>query len=184
MITVAYSTREPNPKFKEYIIKSSGFKKINVIEKVNPGTKSLAKTYNEVLSESSTDIIVFCHDDISFDNGAWYPKIIKHFQNSDFGIIGLAGTTYMPDTGRWWEKRNKMVGIVNHEHNGKKWESKYSESFGNEIRETIVVDGLFFAVDRRKLKKNFDEDFPGFHFYDIPFCFSNFIEGEIGRAHV
>ena len=70
-----------------------------------------------------------------------------------------------------------MVGIVNHESDGKKWESKYSESFGNSIMETIVVDGLFIAVDKRKLKKNFNEEFKGFHFYDIPFCFENHIEG-------
>ena len=31
MITVGYSTRTPNPEFTEYLKKSSGFKKINVI---------------------------------------------------------------------------------------------------------------------------------------------------------
>ena len=34
MITVGYSTREHNPKFIEYLKKSSGFKKIEVIEKM------------------------------------------------------------------------------------------------------------------------------------------------------
>ena len=43
MLTVGYSTREHNPKFIEYLKKSSGFKKIEVIEKVNNGEKSLAK---------------------------------------------------------------------------------------------------------------------------------------------
>ena len=40
MITVGYSTRKSNPEFIEYIKKTSGFKKINVIEKVNMGKKS------------------------------------------------------------------------------------------------------------------------------------------------
>mgnify|MGYP000203088525 CR=1 FL=1 len=35
MITIGYSTREHNPKFIEYLKKSSGFKKIEVIEKIN-----------------------------------------------------------------------------------------------------------------------------------------------------
>jgi hypothetical protein len=83
----------------------------------------------------------------------------------------------MPSSGMWWEDRRKMVGIVNHESGGKKWESKYSESLGNSIIETVVVDGLFIAIDKRKIKKNFNEDFKGFHFYDIPFCFENHIEG-------
>jgi hypothetical protein len=177
MITVAYSTREHNPEFIEYLKKSSGFKKLEVIEKVNNGEKSLAQVYNEVLSESKTDIVLFCHDDIYFETNSWYNKLLKHFEKSDFGIIGMAGTTQMPSSGMWWENRKKMVGIVNHESDGKKWESKYSESFGNSIMETVVVDGLFIAVDKRKLKKNFNEEFKGFHFYDIPFCFENHIEG-------
>ena len=177
MITIAYSTKESKPEFTEYLKKSSGFKKLEVIEKVNNGEKSLAQVYNEVLSESKTDIVVFCHDDIYFDTNSWYNKLLKHFEKSDFGILGMAGTTQMPSSGMWWEDRRKMVGIVNHESDGKKWESKYSESLGNSIMETVVVDGLFVAVDKRKIKKNFNEDFKGFHFYDIPFCFENHIEG-------
>jgi glycosyltransferase involved in cell wall biosynthesis len=177
MLTVAYSTREHKPEFIEYLKKSSGFKKIEVIEKVNNGDKSLSQVYNEVLSESKTDIILFCHDDIYFDTNSWYSKLIKHFEKSDFGIIGMAGTTSMPESGMWWQDRKKMVGIVNHEHEGKKWESKYSDSLGNSILETVIIDGLFMAVDRRKLKKNFNEEFKGFHFYDIPFCFENHLEG-------
>ena len=177
MITVGYSTRESKPEFIEYLKKSSGFKKIEVIEKINNGDKSLAQVYNEVLSESKTDIVVFCHDDIYFDTNSWYNKLLKHFEKSDFGILGMAGTTQMPSSGMWWENRKKMVGIVNHESDGKKRESKYSESLGNSIMETVVVDGLFIAIDKRKIKKNFNEDFKGFHFYDIPFCFENHIEG-------
>jgi hypothetical protein len=177
MLTIAYSTREHKPEFIEYLKKSSGFKKIEVIEKVNDGSKSLAQVYNEILSEAKTDIIVFCHDDIYFDTTGWYHKLMKHFDKSDYGIIGMAGTTSMPSSGKWWEDRKKMIGIVNHESGGKKWESKYSESINNNIGQTIIVDGLFIAVDKRKIKKTFNEEFKGFHFYDIPFCFENHLEG-------
>ena len=40
-----------------------------------------------------------------------------------------------------------------------------------------MLDGLFFAIDKTKIKKTFDEDFHGFHFYDISFCFRNYLEG-------
>lgn len=176
MLTIGYSTREHNPKLIDYLIKSSGFKKNQVIEKVNNGEKSLAQVYNEILEESTTDIVVFCHDDITFDTNAWYPKLLSHFQNSDFGIIGVAGTTNMPESGQWWENRRKMLGIVNHQQGDKKWESKYSEPFGNNIKPVVVVDGLFIAVHKKRIKKNFNEDFKGFHFYDIPFCFENYLE--------
>jgi hypothetical protein len=40
-----------------------------------------------------------------------------------------------------------------------------------------VVDGLFIAVNKQRLKKGFNEDFKGFHFYDIPFCLENALLG-------
>jgi hypothetical protein len=177
MITVGYSTRESKPEFIEYLKKSSGFKKLEVIEKVNNGEKSLSQVYNEILSEAKTDIVVLCHDDIYFDTSSWYHKLLKHFEKSDFGIIGMAGTTEMPSSGMWWENRKKMVGIVNHESDGKKWVSKYSDDLNNRIKETVIVDGLFIAISKKRIKHNFVEDFKGFHFYDIPFCFQNHIDG-------
>jgi hypothetical protein len=178
MLTVGYSTRESKPEFIEYLKKSSGFKKINVIEKVNNGEKSLAQVYNEILAESTTDIVVFCHDDIYFDTPSWYHKLIKHFEKTDFGILGVAGTTDLSETGQWWvtNKRKNMVGIVNHESGGKKWESKYSDSVNNSVIPTVIIDGLFIAVSKKKLKSNFVEEFEGFHFYDLSFCLENFLK--------
>jgi glycosyltransferase involved in cell wall biosynthesis len=179
MITVGYSTREHNPQFIEYLKKSSGFKKIEVIEKINNGEKSLSEVYNEILTESTTDIVVLCHDDIYFDTSSWFHKIRTHFEKSDFGILGVAGTTNMSETGRWWEtnRRKDMIGIVNHESGGKKWTSKYSDDLGKSIRQTVIVDGLFIAVSKSRIKHNFDEEFKGFHFYDIAFCFKNHLDG-------
>lgn len=179
MITVGYSTREHNPQFIEYLKKSSGFKKIEVIEKINNGEKSLSEVYNEILAESTTDIVVLCHDDIYFDTSSWFHKIRTHFEKSDFGILGVAGTTNMSETGRWWEtnRRKDMIGIVNHESGGKKWTSKYSDDLGKSIRQTVIVDGLFIAVSKSRIKHNFDEEFKGFHFYDIAFCFKNHLDG-------
>jgi glycosyltransferase involved in cell wall biosynthesis len=176
MITVGYSTREHNPKFIEYLKKSSGFKKIDVIEKINNGEKSLSQVYNEILEESKTDIVILCHDDIYFDTSSWFHKIKTHFEKSDYGILGLAGTTNMPETGRWWDNRKTMIGIVNHESEGKKWTSKYSDDFGKSIKPTVVVDGVFIALCKTRIKHTFDEEFKGFHFYDIAFCYRNYLE--------
>ena len=89
MLTVGYSTREHKPEFIEYLKKSSGFKKINVIEKINNGDKSLSQVYNEILDESETDIVLLCHDDIYFDTNSWYSKLMKHFEKSDLEVLWL-----------------------------------------------------------------------------------------------
>jgi hypothetical protein len=176
MITVGYSTRKHNPEFIEYLKISSGVKNIEVIEKINTGNKSLSQTYNEILSESKNDIVVLCHDDIYFDSKKWGEKILKQFQKTNYGILGVAGTTLLPESGQWWEDPSKMVGIVNHENEGKKWESRYSEDIGIKIQKTVIVDGLFIGINKTRIKKTFDENVKGFHFYDVDFCFNNFLE--------
>lgn len=176
MITVGYSTRKPNIQFSEYLKNSSGLKEISIIEKVNDGSKSLSEVYNEIISESKTDIIVLCHDDLYFDSKKWGEKLVKHFEKKQYGILGVAGTTFLPKSGQWWEDNTKMVGIVNHESQGKKWESKYSRDLGTEIKDVVIVDGLFIAIKKSSIKKPFNPDVKGFHMYDVNFCFENYIE--------
>ena len=180
MITIAFSTKSDKPELIEHFKKSSGYEKgVHVIQKINNGEKSLSEVYNEILEESQTDIVIFTHDDIYFDTNAWYSKIVKNFEKNEYGIIGLAGTTNLSETGMWWEtnRRKNMIGIVNHESGGKKWETKFSQSLGNDIKEVARIDGVFIAVNKKRIKKNFVEDFKGFHFYDIPFCVENYLAG-------
>ena len=177
MISVVYCTREENPEHKEHIIKTSGnSKKIEVIEIINNG-ESLTKAYNRGLKMATNDIVVFCHDDIIFEKNGWATKLVNHFQNSDYGIIGIAGTTDLDETGRWWNDRSKMIGAVKHRQNGKTWENKYSGVFPKQILESVIVDGLFFAIHKDRIKEGFDETVEGFHFYEIDFCFRNHLKG-------
>ena len=178
MISVVFSTREDNPKHKEHILVTSGiYKDIEVIQYINNGEYSLTEIYNKALKETTNDIVVFCHDDIILETKNWGNKILNHFKrNPNYGIIGKAGTKYMPSSGRWWDYgMTEVVGQVYHQHEGKKWLSKYNESFGNKIEDTIIVDGLFFVVNKNNIVKDFDEDIKGFHFYEIDFCFNNFL---------
>ena len=178
MITIGYSTRSSSNEFQNYLKKSSGNPKTEVIEKINNGEKNLSQVYNEIISESSNDIIILCHDDIYFDTNNWSEKIIKMFnKNPEYGILGVAGTTHLPKSGMWWEDRSKMFGIVNHESDGKKWESKYSDSLQNSIKNVVVVDGVFIAIHKKRIKELFDESVEGFHMYDVNFCFKNFMSG-------
>ena len=179
MISVVCSSQYPLDNFKQHIIKTSGLhKKIEFLGYENTGQFSLTEIYNRGLKDAKNDIVVFVHHDVEFDNGNWGNKLIKHFnENPEFGILGLAGTTDMDASGRWWTDRSKMVGIVNHEKDGKKWESRYSKNWGDKLNEVVIVDGLFFAVHKSRIKETFDETVEGFHFYEINFVFSNYIKG-------
>jgi glycosyltransferase involved in cell wall biosynthesis len=177
MITVVYCTRKSNPEHQEHLIKTSGLHKhIEIIEIINNG-EDLTKSYNRGLKQAKNNIVVFCHDDITLETKNWGNKLIKLFEsNPEYGIIGVAGTKYLSQSGRWWENPKKMYGRVQHTHEGKTWLSSYSADLGQNLEEVVLVDGLFFSVDKSKIKKTFNEDVKGFHFYDVNFCFENYIE--------
>ena len=176
-ITIVYSTRKLNEEFKEHIKKTCGYKNIEILAFENPEGTSLTKIYNSALKKATNEIVVFTHDDVIFETKNWGSKLLKLFnKNNEYGILGIAGTTDLID-GRWWTLKESMNGVVSHQHEGKKWTNTYSAHQGNKIKEMVVLDGLFFAVDKRKIKHSFDESFEGFHFYEIPFFFDNHLAG-------
>jgi glycosyltransferase involved in cell wall biosynthesis len=178
MITVIYCTRESKPEHKEHLIKTSGLHKhIEVIEIINNG-ESLTKAYNRGLKQAKNDIVVFCHDDLTIETNQWGKKLIKMFEkNPEFGIIGVAGSKNMPESGQWWANPKKMYGRVAHTHEGKTWLSAYSDDLGQTLEEVVVCDGVWFALDKTRIKKEFNENVEGFHFYDVTFAFENYLEG-------
>lgn len=178
MVSIVYCTRQTNPEHKEHLIKSSGLHKhVEVIEIINNG-ESLTHAYNRGLKQAKYDIVVFCHDDITIETKQWGNKLIKLFdKNPEYGIIGVAGSKNMPVSGQWWENRSKMFGRVAHTHEGKTWLSAYSDDLGQNLEEVVVVDGVWFATHKNRIKKTFNEEVEGFHFYDVTFAFENFLEG-------
>ena len=178
MITIGYSTRNSKPEYINYLKKTCSLKNIQVIEKVNNGDKSLSEIYNEIINESENNIIVLCHDDIEFDTNKWGDKLLKNFsKNPEYGILGMAGSKYLDVSSQWWKIPQTMYGIVNHKHDGKKWDSTYSKSLGDNIEEVVLVDGLFISFDKTKITHKFDETIKGFHFYDLGFSIPNYLDG-------
>lgn len=177
MISVVFCTRKSDPQYIEHLKKKFSHPKIEVIEYVNNG-KSLTHFYNKGLKESKYDIVTFVHDDIIFESGNIANKIVKHFEkNTEYGIIGVAGTKYLSDTGRWWESIKDMYGKVWHQKDGKTWVSEYSKDMNSDLEEVVVVDGVFFSVHKKRIRKNFSKDVKGFHFYEIDFCLNNYLSG-------
>ena len=181
MITIIYSTHkdsEYNNKFRQHLLESVGLKDVQILEYQNNNQYSLSQVYNSGITKSIYDIVVCCHNDIKLEKG-WGKKLLKDFQdNPEYGIIGKAGSCYFPESGVYWERMQQtMVGQVYHHPDGqKKWLNTYSPKLPFLIP-VVTVDGLFISFDKRKIKHKFDETIGKFHFYDHPFCLSNYLEG-------
>lgn len=178
MISVICSTRKIDSNFEKMIRKTSGLKndEIEVLMFENNNEFSLTEIYNKGLDKSKYNIVVFCHDDIQITSKDWGKKLLNHYKKSDYSILGVAGTRNMDKSGIWWYKRESMYGIVSHTDGIKTWTNEYSRNFGSDIKEVVVIDGVFMSCDKNRIKKRFNEEYNGFHFYDISFCIDNFKE--------
>ena len=177
MISIVFSSKNPEEGYMNHLINSCGVKEVDLIPVKNEGLFSLVDVYNNGLKKAKYDTVVFVHDDVAFNTKSWGYKILKHFEkNPEYGIIGLAGTERLHD-GMWWRAPQNMFGKVYHQKDGKRWESKYSPTFGNSLVEVVAVDGVFMTVRKDRIKKPFNNNFQGFHFYDIPICVDNYLEG-------
>jgi hypothetical protein len=177
-ISVVISTKKIDDNYLKHVERMFSHPKTEVNIYENDGVSSLTEIYNIGLKESKNEIVVFMHDDLILETPNMTPKIVKLFEkHPEYGIIGIAGTDKLT-SGRWWDNRDNMFGVVGHIHEGKRHVNHYSKGVFNDLlKDVVIVDGLFFAVHKGRIKKEFNEQFEGFHFYDISFCVENFLEG-------
>jgi len=177
-VSVVISTRKIDEDYKEHVRKMFSQPDTEILMYENNGEMSLTQVYNKGLRESVNDIVVFMHDDLILETSNMTPKIVKLFEkHPEYGIIGIAGTNNLL-SGMWWQSRENMFGVVGHIHEGKRHVNHYSKGVFNDVlKDVVIVDGLWFAVRKSQIKKQFNEEFNGFHFYDISFCVENFLEG-------
>ena len=180
-ISIVFSTRNIDPQFIDHLKNTVGVEDVEIIPYVNQGEFSLTELYNRGLKESKYDIVIFIHDDIIFNHNHWGQVLLKQFQSTDYGILGIAGTTDLDFendniAGSWWFVHNRRVGKVKHHVNDKLWHDVFSNSYQSPVQ-VVCLDGVFIAVDKKKLQKVFDERFKGFHYYDVSFTFANHLAG-------
>jgi hypothetical protein len=180
-IVVVFSSHlssEVNDKFIKHISDTIGVKH-KVVCYPNFNQYSLPEVYNKAIQEHNAPntIMVFCHNDITVRTRTWGRLLLHKFNSSDFSIIGLAGTTFLAENGVWWHDRKKMYGVVEHTDGYKTWVSEYAIPRPGFIKPVILVDGVFMAVDCNAIEHQWDEEFKGFHMYDLSFCVPNYLDG-------
>lgn len=132
----------------------------------------LSTLYNQKIKQYPEEKLIFMHDDVEVHDKFFFEKLDVAFTMYD--IVGLAGAKQAEvKSPAMWHlmcPRNALSGFVSHYVGPNTWNSSY---FGTSPSRVLLLDGLFLAVDAKKLIDNdvyFDEDFD-FHFYDLAFCF-------------
>jgi len=138
-------------------------------------TKGISEIYNKAIINSLNDYLIFTHDDIYLNDMFMFEKLEEGFQKYD--IIGVAGSSNF-DIKRepicWHNSpRESYSGGCFHPKVDKTGNINdiYWTEFGQFNKKCICLDGLFIAVNLKKIKEYnvlFDERLT-FDFYDLDF---------------
>ncbi|WP_294250954.1 glycosyltransferase [uncultured Chryseobacterium sp.] len=162
-----------------------------VIQVCNPGIMGVAKAYNTGAKKANYPFLLFVHEDILFKTPNWGDLLVSHLKEKDTGIIGLAGSSYVPCAPSSWTVSEKYnaVNILQGNKNNKDYTA---------IRTTVknktpvfAVDGVFMAVRKEHYEQfHFNEKLlSGFHGYDLDFSlrmsgkFRNYVVDDILIQH-
>lgn len=179
-ITVVVCSRQSDKEKKDFLdhIKDTCGYSVHVMFLINSDGVALTKVYSDMIEKIDTDIAIFIHDDVEFLRKGWGMEVVKLFnKHQDYSIIGVAGSAEFDEKGAWWNYEKKY-GQVLHRKNGKSWLSAFSPLLDKDLEEVCVIDGLFMAINLKRLSKGFDTDFSDFNHYDTSLCLANFIDGK------
>lgn len=180
-INIIFSSHLGNVKNDEFInhIKNTIGVPCDVFCYENYNKFSLSEIYNRGFKEHFEDntIYVFCHNDIIFKTTDWGKVLLRKFNNSDYDILGVAGSTYIAENGVWWSDRSKMHGCVEHTNGVSSWVSEYSNERVGLIVPVVLVDGVFIAIKPDSNMVEWNEKYNNFHFYDVVKSVENYLEG-------
>ena len=134
---------------------------------------SIFSAYNEGVRRSKGDILCFMHDDVLFHTSNWGLNVQKHFENPEVGLIGVAGGHYLPAMPCFWfqNSTDRYINILQHENGNKKPYLDHLKEGEQEKNEVVAVDGVWFCIRKSLFESiSFDEQYNGFHMYDLDIC--------------
>ncbi|MDR3652941.1 MAG: glycosyltransferase [Paludibacter sp.] len=142
---------------------------------------SIFSAYNAGYEKSKYPYLCFVHEDVIFYTPNWGEKVITHLQNTETGIIGLAGVDLVTRVPAVWSSIfNPLMNVIQSDKNGKEPTIHVQKPPSyNELRHsTITLDGVFLCMRRElMLKIHFDQNLKGFHGYDYDITMQAVMQG-------
>lgn len=162
--------------YKKKITKNIGASDLEILE-LKRGNEGFSKVYQEGLQKAKGDQVIFISDHVQIATSDWATKLSNQLSSSEYGALGVLGSIRLDEQGCWFGQKESMVGHVYFLEDKKRQEVCYSESFEENIIETITLDSSFFIVDKRRIKVGFDQGFCSREHFDTDFFFSNYKRG-------
>ena len=146
-------------------------KEIHLEIKYNNTQVGLSEYYNNIIETHyhKFDTLIFCHHDVSLR----YTNIQAVLDGlKQYDVVGVAGginpKIVEKNLWHWMMPKDSYRGIAGHSMDD---QSMYVTSFGPTPSRVAILDGVFLALDSKKIynsKARFDNNFK-WHHYDIDF---------------
>ena len=139
----------------------------NSIEKL-----SLSKAYNKGVKKSKFPYLVFIHEDIEFINLGWDESLLELLKIKKNGIVGVAGSTYLPTCpSGWYLTDEKYNNVFIHQGFKYKESAIRFDNQGEDLTPVYLLDGVCLAMRKEVWEEfPFNENLDGFHAYDVDIC--------------
>lgn len=120
----------------------------------------IAVGYNQILESAAGDPVILLHDDTELQPGA-RQAILQGLESAD--VVGVCGSVHVIDAAWWKYGRRGYVEML----------SGPAFDPGQVLYGPVeAVDGLIMALSPAAVGLRFDEEYDGFHGYDVDFCFT------------
>jgi len=162
-----------------------------IIKIDNPGLMGICEVYNRGAKKAKYEHLLFMHEDVLFHTHDWGKKLVGHLSTDKTGIIGVAGSSYVPTAPSSWTVSEKYNSVHILQGNKEKKDAFLIRTTRQNRNEVFAIDGVFMAIKRENYRKfRFNEKMlKGFHGYDLDFSlrvseqFQNYVVDDILIEH-
>ncbi len=134
----------------------------------NPGKMGICAAYNLGAKQAAFKYLLFLHEDIIFHTRNWGKSLIAYLEKSSVGLVGIAGSSYVPVAPSGWHLGNKYDSLNLIQNNKQGTDGRLQNFNANTLKKVFALDGVFLAIRKEVFEKyHFNEKIIGFHGYDI-----------------
>lgn len=149
----------------------------------------IAEAYNKGAKKARFENLLFLHEDVLFHTQNWGEKLIKHLEDPKTGVVGVAGSDYVPTAPcGWYISGRSFLHLI--QNNKSHSHPQHINNTSQNKHRAYAVDGVFLAVQKSKFNNfRFDEKIGGFHAYDLDISlrfakkYKNYVIGDILLEH-
>lgn len=157
---------------KDNISQTVGCENELVIIDNSTNSYSIFQAYNEGVSRARGNILCFMHEDVRHHTEGWGRIISGEFLDPTVGLIGVAGTHFIPKVPMYWYESPFISQYsMNNDGSGGTMNDT-CDNFKGVLADVVAVDGMCFFIRTELFDKiRFDDQsFTGFHAYDMDIC--------------